>query len=72
MSHLNFAFSNNFRPIQKTCLVTLFDHKIQVSKLAKMDHFRIDFVNENVARFARSVECDFFGDFQTLWATLMI
>ena len=23
--------------------------------------------NVNVARFARNIECDFFGDFQTLW-----
>ena len=23
--------------------------------------------NVNIARFARNVECDFFGDFQTLW-----
>ena len=39
MSHLNFwilAFSTNFVIIKVTCLVTLFDHKLQVfKKLAK-------------------------------------
>ena len=41
-------------------------------KLAKIDHFGIfdEFLsihNVNVARFARNIECDFLGDFQTLW-----
>ena len=52
-----------------------------VSKLPKMSHFWIlafltifgilkqllSTQNVNIARFARNVECDFLGDFQTLW-----
>ena len=45
MSHLNFwilAFSNNFCLIKLTCLVTLFDHKLQVFKnLPKLTIFGI-------------------------------
>ena len=42
-------------------------------KLAKIDHFGhfkqlLSTQNVNVARFARSVECDFFCDFQTPWS----
>ena len=55
-----------------TCLVTLFDRKIQVFKNSpKLNNFGI--FNEllstqivNAARLARNVECDFFCDFQTL------
>ena len=31
-------------------------------------HQRLSTQNVNVARLARNVECDFFCDFQTLWA----
>ena len=54
-----------------TCLVTLFDRKLQVfQKLAKTDHFWYFFIellftqNVNVARFARNLELDF--DFQAM------
>ena len=52
-----------------TCLVTLFDRKIQVFKNSpKLTIFGIfnEFLstqNVNVARFARNVECEFFSDF---------
>ena len=54
-----------------TCLVTLFDRKLQIFKTSpKIDHFwhfwwALSTQNENVARFARNVECDFFCYFQT-------
>ena len=57
-----------------TCLVTLFDRKLQVFKNSpKWTIFGIfnellatqNVQNVNVARFARKVECDFFCDFQT-------
>ena len=75
MSHLNFsilAFSTNFVRLKLTCLVTLFDRKLQVFKNSpKWIIFGI--FNEllstqhvNVARFARNIEYDFFCDFQTL------
>ena len=64
------AFSTILCPILKvTCLVTLFDHKLQVFKNpAKLTIFGIfnELLNVNVARFARNVECDFFCDFKTL------
>ena len=57
-----------------TCLVTLFDRKLQGFKNSpKCTIFGIfnellSIQNVNVARFARNVKCDFFCDFQTLWA----
>ena len=58
--------------LKVTCLITLFDSKLQVFKNSpKWIIFGI--FNEllstqhvNVARFARNIECDFFCDFQTL------
>ena len=53
-----------------TCLVTLFDHKLQVfknwPKLTIFDIFNELLSAQNVylARFARNVKCDFLGDFQ--------
>ena len=73
MSHLSWilAFSINFCHILKvTCLVTLFDHKLQVFKISsKWTIFGIfnellSTQNVNVARFARNVEWDFFCDFK--------
>ena len=69
-------FKWHFPPIfirlKVTCLVTLFDHKLQVFKNSPKWTF-FDIFNEllsaqnvNVARFARNVEWDFFCDFQTL------
>ena len=58
--------------LKLTCLVTEFDRKLQVFKNSpKLTLFGIfnellSTQNVNVARFARNVECDFFGDFQTL------
>ena len=53
-----------------TCLVTLFEHNVQVFKNSpKLTIFFGIFIellstlNVNVARFARNVECDFFCDF---------
>ena len=71
MSHLNlskFAFSSNYCPItidlsgntvwpQASGFPT--QHSPKWTILAPQ--------NVNVARFARNVECDFLGDFQTLW-----
>ena len=42
-----------------TCLVTLFDRKLQV--INNSPNWSI------LGIFARNVECDFLGDFQTLW-----
>ena len=57
--------------IKLTCLVTLFDRKLQVFKnslkwtiLGTFNHL-LSTQNVNVARFARNVEWDFFCDFQT-------
>ena len=58
------AFSTNFCPIllKLTCLVTLFDRKLQVFYIfPKLVHFGIfsellSSQNVNVARFARNVE----------------
>ena len=72
---LNFsimAFPAIFVLLKLTCLVTLFDRKLQVFKISpKLTLFGIfnellSTQNVNVARFARNVECDFFRDFQTL------
>ena len=65
-------FLSNFAQLKVSCLVTLFDRKIQVFKNSpKLNNFGI--FNEllstqivNAARFARNVECDFFCDFRTL------
>ena len=58
----------NFCPI-KTDMSgnTVWPQASGFQKLAKMDHFELTFVpqNVNVARFARNVEWDFFCDFQT-------
>ena len=64
MSHSKF-----FALVFLLILVTLFDHKIQVSKTREMDVFNelLSTQNENVARFARVDECDYFSDFQTPW-----
>ena len=66
------AFSTNFYVLIKvTCLVTLFDCKLQVFKNSpKWTIFGIfnkvlANQNVNVTRIARNVECDFLGDFQT-------
>ena len=77
MSHLNFSIFWHFSPIfvllKLTCLVTLFDRKLQVFKnSSKWTIFGIfnqllSTQNVNVARFARNVEWDFFCDFQTPW-----
>ena len=65
-------FPPTFVLLKVTCLVTLFDLNIQIFKnspiLAMFGIFNelLSTQNVNVARFARSVECDFFCDFQTL------
>ena len=48
-----------------TCLVTLFDSKLQVFIFGIFSEL-LPSQNVNVARFVRNVECDFFCDFQTL------
>ena len=69
MSHLNFYFWHF--PPNLSCLVTLFDRKLQIfknsPKLAIFGIFNelLSTQNVNVARFARNVERDFFCDFQT-------
>ena len=77
MSHLNFGIFHPFLSYLKlTCLVTLFDRKLQVFKKSpKWTIFGIfnellSTQNVNVARFARNAKCDFFCDFQTFWHTL--
>ena len=58
-----------------TCLVTLFDLQVQVFKnspkltILGIFHELLSTHDVNVARFARNVECDFLGDFQTLWSS---
>ena len=70
MSHLNFPPISDL--LKLTCLVTLFDRKLQVFKNSpKLTVFGIfaqllSPENVNVALFARNVECDFFCNFQTL------
>ena len=56
-------------------LVTLLDHQLQgfkkspnCLKIGIFDEL-LPTQNENVARFARNFEWDFFCDFQTLWTT---
>ena len=64
--------------LKLTCLVTLFDRKLQVFKNSpKWTIFGIfnellSTQNVNVARFARNVEWDFFCDFQTPWVCIYI
>ena len=59
-------FPSIFVLLKLTCLVTLFDRKLQVFKnLPKwniFDYF-LSTQNVNLARFARTVEWDFFCDF---------
>ena len=58
--------------LKLTCLVTLFDRNHQVFKKSPkltifgIFHELLSTQNVNVARFARNVEYDFWGDFQTL------
>ena len=52
--------------LKVTCLVTLFDRKVQVFKNSSKPTIFDELLstqNVNVARFARNVEFDFFGDF---------
>ena len=73
LNFLILAFFTTFVLLRLTYLVTLFGRKFQVFKKSpKLTIFGIfnQFLstqNVNVARFARNVECDFLGDFQTLW-----
>ena len=67
-----------FIQLKVTCLVTLFDCKLQAFKNSpKWTMFSIfnQFLstqNVNVARLARNVECDLFYDFQTLWCSVVL
>ena len=69
MSHLKFCiFHQSFLSISKmTCQLTLFDSKLQVFKpewtIFGIFNQLLSTQNVNVARFARNVECDFFGRF---------
>ena len=60
--------------LKVTCLVTLFDRKLQIFKnspkwtIFGIFNLLLPIKNVNVARFARDVEWDFFCDFQTTWA----
>ena len=72
----------HFQPIfvllKLTCLVTLFDRKLQGFKnspkwtIFGVFNSLLSTQNVNVARFARNVEWDFFCDFQTPWIWLII
>ena len=61
-----------------TCLVTLLDCKLKVFKnspkltISSILNELLSTQNVNLARFARNVECDFFGNFQTLWSCTSI
>ena len=75
MSHLDFwilTISINFCPFRNDLSGnTVRPQASGFQKLAKIDPFGIfnellSTQNVDVARFARNVECDFFGDFQTL------
>ena len=75
MSHLNssiLVFSNNFCLIKNALSGNTAAAKFRLSKkspkLTIFGNFNelLSTQNVNVARFARNVECDFFGDFQTL------
>ena len=64
-------FPSIFVLLKLTCLVTLFDRKLQVFKKSPkwiifgISSKLLSTQNVNVARFARNVEWDFFCDFQT-------
>ena len=64
-------FPSIFVSLKLTCLVTLFDSKLQVFKNSPNWPFfgifneLLSTQNVNAARFARNVEWDFFCDFQT-------
>ena len=69
-------FLSIFVQLKLTCLVTLFDRKLQVFKNSpKLTIFGIfnqllSTQNVNVARFARNVEWYFSCDFQTPWPSV--
>ena len=63
-------FSTIFVLFKLTCLVTLFDLKLQFFKNSPIPFLYTQ--NVNIARFARNVEWDFFCDFQTLCVLLRI
>ena len=69
VSHLNFYFWHF--PPNLSCLVTLFDRKLQIFKnspkwtILGIFNKLLSTQNVNVARFAHNVEWDFFCDFQT-------
>ena len=78
LTYVTFAFFPLiFAQLKVTCLVTLFDRKLQAFKKSpKLTIFGIfnellSTQNVNVARFARNVEWDFFCDFQTLCNTCL-
>ena len=62
--------------LKVTCLVSLFERKLQVFKnspkctIFGIFNWLLSTQNVNVARFARNVEWDFFCDFQTPWLAL--
>ena len=87
MSYLIFFLFWHFPPIfvllKLTCLLTLFDRKLQIFKnspkftIFGLFNELLSTQNVNVARFARNVEWDFFCDFQTpliclLWKDTVI
>ena len=59
--------------LKLTCLVTLFDRKLQIFKNSSKQtifgifNWLLSTQNVNVARYARNVEWDFFYSFQTPW-----
>ena len=73
MSHLNFwHFPSIFVLLKLTCLVTLFDRKLQVFKNStKWTIFGIfnQLLSTRNVNAACNVEWDFFCDFQTPWYT---
>ena len=67
-----------FVQLNLTCLVALFDRKLQVFQNSPIwtifglfDELLFT-QNVNVARFARNVEWDFFCDFQTPWSDFLL
>ena len=70
MSHETFFFILHQFFLEKlTCLVTLFNRKLQFNKSETFLAFFNELLstrNINVARFARNTECDFFSDFQMM------
>mgnify|MGYP006863930545 CR=1 FL=1 len=67
-------FSPIFVLLKLTCMVTLFDRKLQIPKNAPkwtifgISNWLSSTQNVNVAHFARNVEWGFFCDFQTTWS----